>query len=214
VEAVTERAVAQVAGVGWLTIGAGLACDSTVTAGPSPQPEDYVAGNRAFWEGLTAQAGPHGDQIGHGRRRWAEAAPVWGDWSVPESQLRLLPEDLTGLDTLELGCGTGYVSAWLARLGAHPVGVDLAAGQLRIARALQWEHDLQFPLLQADAERPPLADRRFDLVISEYGLTGCDPHRWVPQAARLLRPGGRLLVWAPLRCRRSARQPGGRPPTG
>ncbi|HEY3033490.1 MAG TPA: class I SAM-dependent methyltransferase, partial [Streptosporangiaceae bacterium] len=72
--------------------------------------------------------------------------------------------------------------------------LDLAARQLRIARALQREHDLHFPLLQADAERPPLADRRFDLIISEYGLTGCDPHRWVPQAARLLRPGGRLLV--------------------
>ena len=26
------------------------------------------------------------------------------------------------------------------------------------------------------------------------GLTGCDPHRWVPETARLLRPGGRLLV--------------------
>ncbi len=177
-----------------MTIGAALACDSTVTAGPTHQPEDYVAGNRAFWEGLTARAGEHGDQLTHGRRRWAQSAPVWGDWSVPESQLRLLPDDLTGLDTLELGCGTGYVSAWLARLGTHPVGLDLAARQLRIARALQREHDLYFPLVQADAQRPPLADRAFDLVISEYGLTGCDPHRWVPQAARLLRPGGRLLV--------------------
>ena len=97
------------------------------------------------------------------------------------------------MDVLELGCGTGYVSAWLTRLGARPVGVDLAARQLRIARALQ-EHDLPFPLLQANAERPPLADRRFDLLISEYGLTACDPRRWVPEAARLLRPSGRLVV--------------------
>lgn len=94
---------------GWLTIGSALACDSIVTAGPSRRPGDYVAANRA----------------------------VWGDWSVPESGLRLLPEDLTGLDALELGCGTGYISAWLARLGARPVGLDFAAGQLRIARLLQ-----------------------------------------------------------------------------
>ena len=155
---------------------------------------DYVTANRAFWEGLAPDAGEHGDQAGHGRQRWAEPAPVWGDWSVPESELRLLPDDVTGMDVVELGCGTGYVSAWLARLGARPVGVDLAARQLRIARALQQEHQLPFPLLHANAERPPLADRTFDLVISEYGLTACDPRRWVPEAARLLRPGGRLIV--------------------
>ena len=158
--------------------------------------EKYLAANRAFWEGLAPDVGAHGDQLAHGRQRWAEPAPVWGDWSVPESQLRLLPDDVTGLDVLELGCGTGYVSAWLARLGARPVGVDLAARQLRIARRLQREHGLPFPLVQADAERPPLADRRFDLLVSEYGLVACDPRRWVPEAARLLRPGGRLLVLA------------------
>ena len=158
--------------------------------------EEYLAANRAFWEGLAPDVGAYGDQLAHGRRRWAEPAPVWGDWSVPESRLRLLPDDVTGLDVLELGCGTGYVSAWLARLGARPVGVDLAARQLRIARTLQREHGLPFPLVQANAERPPLADRRFDLLVSEYGLVACDPRRWVPQAARLLRPGGHLLVLA------------------
>ena len=174
------------------------ASDAVVTVTKqSPQSEDYVARNREFWETLAPDAGEHGDQVAHGRQRWAEPAPVWGDWSIPESQLRLLPDDVTGLDVLELGCGTGYISAWLARLGARPVGVDLAARQLRIARALQREHGLRFPLVQANAESPPLADRSVDLVVSEYGLAGCDPRRWVPQAARLLRPGGRLLVLGP-----------------
>jgi SAM-dependent methyltransferase len=171
------------------------ACDACVTAAEEfPHVIDHVARSRAFWEGLTPEVGTYGDQVGHGRQRWAEPAPVWGDWNVPESELRLLPDDVAGMDVLELGCGTGYVSAWLARLGARPVGVDLATRQLRIARALQEEHDLSFPLLQANAERPPLADRRFDLLISEYGLIACDPRRWVPEAARLLRPGGRLVV--------------------
>jgi 2-polyprenyl-3-methyl-5-hydroxy-6-metoxy-1,4-benzoquinol methylase len=34
-----------------------------------------------------------------------------------------------------VGCGTGYVSAWLARLGARPVGLDNSAAQLATARA-------------------------------------------------------------------------------
>ncbi len=47
---------------------------------------------------------------------------------------------------------------------------------------------------RADAERVPLADARFDLAISEYGAClWADPHHWVPEAARLLRPGGDLI---------------------
>ena len=94
------------------------------------------------------------------------------------------------------------------------MGVDLAARQLRIARALQEEHDLSFPLLQANAERPPLADRRFDLLISEYGLTACDPRRWVPEAARLLRPGGRLVVLSITPLSSLCTPTAGRPATG
>jgi hypothetical protein len=67
--------------------------------------ESYLAGNRAFWEGLTPDAGAYGDQLAHGRQRWSAPAPVWGDWSVPESRLRLLPDDVAGTDMLELGCG-------------------------------------------------------------------------------------------------------------
>jgi SAM-dependent methyltransferase len=40
----------------------------------------------------------------------------------------------------------------------------------------------------------PFADARFDLAISEYGASiGCDPYAWIPEAARLLRPGGQLI---------------------
>ena len=48
------------------------------------------------------------------RRSWAQSEPSWGIWGVPESEARILP-DVAGLDTIELGCGTAYVSAWLAR---------------------------------------------------------------------------------------------------
>jgi SAM-dependent methyltransferase len=75
--------------------------------------------------------------------------------------------------------------------------VDISAGQLATARAMQVEFDLNFPLIQADAEQVPLRDACADLVISEYGAAlWCDPLRWIPQAARLLRPRGRLIFMA------------------
>src|SRR5439155_12201575 len=53
---------------------------------------------------------------------------------------------------------------------------------------------LHFPLVEANAEHVPLADQRFDMALSEYGASiWCDPYLWIPEAARLLRPGGRLI---------------------
>jgi SAM-dependent methyltransferase len=77
------------------------------------------------------------------------------------------------------------------------VGVDLTPAQLDTARRMQAEHGLEFPLVEASAEDVPLPDASFDLAFSEYGASiWCDPYRWVPEAARLLRPGGRLIFLA------------------
>ena len=128
-----------------------------------------------------------------GRSGWARQDPTWGIWGVPESQLNLLP-DVRGLDVIELGCGTAYVSSWLARRGARMVGIDNSRAQLATARRYQKEFGLDFPLIHANAEEVPLAAGTFDLAISEYGAClWCDPYRWIPEAARLLRPGGRLI---------------------
>jgi SAM-dependent methyltransferase len=127
-------------------------------------------------------------------RAWSTSEPSWGIFGVPESTVGLLPASLDGVRAAELGCGTAYVSAWLARRGALPVGVDPTPGQLRIARQCQEEHALEFPLVRAAAEQVPLRDASFDLVISEYGAAiWADPYRWIPEAARLLRPGGELM---------------------
>jgi SAM-dependent methyltransferase len=114
-------------------------------------------------------------------------------WDVPEEEVRILP-DVSGLDVLDLGCGTGYWCAWFARLGARPVGLDLSEEQLKTARGFQEEHGIDFPLVHASAEDPPLPDGSFDLVFSEYGAAiWCDPYVWIPQAHRLLKPGGQLI---------------------
>ena len=92
-----------------------------------------------------------------GASAWASPTPWWGIWEIPEEELRILP-DVTGLDVLDLGCGTGYWCAWFARLGARPVGLDLSEEQLATARELQAEHGIEFPLIHASAEAPPLPD--------------------------------------------------------
>ena len=124
---------------------------------------------------------------------WTRPEAVWGLFAVPERELGVLG-DVAGLDVAELACGTAYFSAWLARAGATPVAVDLSGEQLATARRLQRTHGPVFGLVQGDAERVPLAGGSVDLVVSEHGAAAwCDPERWLPEAARLLRPGGRLV---------------------
>lgn len=148
---------------------------------------DYVSQNRAAWDRMAADY----EQSGH--RNWASDTPTWGIFDVPESTLGMLPADLAGKDAVELGCGTGYVSAWLARRGARPVGIDNSPAQLENARRFQQEFGIEFPLHLGNAEQTPFAAESFDFAISEYGAAiWCDPFRWIPEAARILRPGGRL----------------------
>jgi SAM-dependent methyltransferase len=149
---------------------------------------DYVAENRGVWtesnrEYTDAQA----------NRAWRADEITWGMFTVREADVGVLG-DVDGLDVVDLGCGTGYFSAWFAKRGARPVGIDVTPAQLDTARRLQAETGIEFPLLEASAESVPLPDESFDLAFSEYGASiWCDPYRWIPEASRLLRPGGRLV---------------------
>jgi SAM-dependent methyltransferase len=147
-----------------------------------------AARNRELWTTSNAQ-----HTNASARDHWAAGEITWGVWSVPEADVRILPE-LAGKDVVELGCGTAYVSAWLAQRGARPVGVDITPAQLDTARAMQKEFGVDFPLLEADAAETGLPDASADLVVSEYGASiWVDPYRWIPEAARLLRTGGELV---------------------
>jgi SAM-dependent methyltransferase len=149
---------------------------------------EHVVRNRAYWDQIAT------DYVANGEASWASDQPKWGIWGIPEADVSLLPEQLDGKDAIELGCGTGYVSAWMARRGARVVGIDNSPKQLETARRLQEQHDLDFPLLLGNAETVPYPDASFDFAISEYGAAlWADPHLWIPEAARLLRPGGELV---------------------
>jgi SAM-dependent methyltransferase len=154
---------------------------------PQDVTSDSIERNRAEWSEWAAEF------VAGAERNWATDRISWGVWDVPETEIRVLPE-LEGKDVIELGCGTAYISAWLARHGARPVGVDPTPAQLETARRMQKEHDLEFPLVEAPAEEVPLPDASFDLAVSEYGASiWADPQRWIPEAARLLRPLGYLV---------------------
>jgi SAM-dependent methyltransferase len=149
---------------------------------------DYVAQNVGVWTKTNKEyTGPQA------REAWATDEISWGIFGIPESRLSVIG-DVAGLDIVELGCGTAYFSARLARRGAHPVGVDPTPAQLETAREMQAEFGLEFPLIEAVGEHVPLPDSSFDLVHSEYGASiWADPYGWIPEAARLLRTGGRLI---------------------
>lgn len=77
-----------------------------------------AAANREAWATYNAEwTGPEAP------RKWAQEQITWGMWDLLESELDVLG-DVAGLDVVELGCGTAYFSAWLARRGARPVGVE------------------------------------------------------------------------------------------
>ena len=164
-----------------------LVADGGDLAMPEDGLTEHAAANRESWAKEAAS------YVAGAERNWATEEITWGILDVPESEILILP-NVDGKDVVELGCGTAYVSAWLARHGARPVGVDLTAEQLETARRMQAKHGLDFTLVHASAEDVPLPDASFDLAVSEYGASiWCDPDLWVAEAARLLRPEGELV---------------------
>lgn len=163
----------------------------------SEDDETESARNRRVWSAVNARF-----TDADAASRWAESEISWGLFRLPERDLRILG-DLAAADVLELGCGTAYLSAWMARAGARPIAVDLSRPQLESARRCQERFGTAFPLVEATAEQIPLRSGAFDLVVSEYGAGAWgDPTAWLPEAARVLRPGGRLvfLTNSPLAC--------------
>jgi SAM-dependent methyltransferase len=140
--------------------------------------------NRASWDAFSDEyQARHGEQLRATRLGW-------GTFSIPESELGALG-DVAGMDVLELGCGAAQWSIGLAGAGARPVGFDNSFRQLEHATANLADAGVRMPLAQADATAMPFRDESFDLVFGDHGaMSFADPYRTVPEAARVLRPGG------------------------
>jgi SAM-dependent methyltransferase len=154
------------------------------SAGYSPAgPDESARGNRHWWDREAASyLAAHGGLLGRD-------AFVWGPEGLREEDARLLG-DVRGLDVLEVGCGAGQCTRWLAAHGARPVGLDLSAAMLRAGGA----HPAA-SFVQADARRLPFAAASFDLACSAYGAVPfvADPDLIMREVARVLRPGGRWV---------------------
>lgn len=115
---------------------------------------------------------------------------AWGVWQIPEAELNVLG-DVAGKDVLELGCGAAEWSRALTRKGARATGLDNSDARLAHARQAVEEENVEVRLVHASAEAIPLPDASFDLVMADWGApTFADPYLYVPEVARVLRPGG------------------------
>ena len=130
-----------------------------------------------------------------GERNWSAESRRWGIWGVPEAEVGMLPRRLAGMDV-----DRARLRDRLRVRLARPAGRQARSGSTTPRRSsrprggFQAEHGLEFPLIHGNAEEVPLPDASFDLAISEYGASiWCDPYKWIPEARRLLRPGGRLV---------------------
>lgn len=147
---------------------------------------DHEQRNRAFWDAdADDYQAAHAEQLASGK--------VWGVWAIPEADLGAVG-NTRELDVLEYGCGAAHWAIALRSDGARAIGLDQSRAQLRHAAANVATADSSVPLLCASGEAVPLRDESFDLVFCDHGaMSFCDPDHSVPEVARLLRPGGRLV---------------------
>ncbi len=130
------------------------------------------------------------------RRLWSADPEGWAAFSEPHTRpLFLAVLDAVGAGPgtrlLDLGCGTGLLPAFAHDRGAEVVGLDIAPALLAVADRLVPEVELHV----ADLQRLPFPDASFDAVTGVNAFQfAADPVAAIAEAARVLKPGGRLGV--------------------
>jgi ubiquinone/menaquinone biosynthesis C-methylase UbiE len=139
----------------------------------------------AHWD---RRAAHFDEDFGHSIRTSAERA-AW------DRILALVVPERPGLEALDAGCGTGFLSFELASRGHRVTGVDFAPAMIAEARRKARERGVAVRFEEGDAERLPFAPASFDLVVSRHVLwTLPHPETAIDEWKRVLRPGGRLAV--------------------
>ena len=130
------------------------------------------------------------------RRLWGTDPQAWVELAEAHNQPLFeavldAAEAGPGTRLLDVGCGSGLTLVLAAERGAVPGGVDISPGLLAIARERLPQADLR----EADMESLPFGDAAFDAVtgVNAFQFAG-DPRRALREAARVLRPGGKLVA--------------------
>ncbi|GAB3047421.1 class I SAM-dependent methyltransferase [Sediminivirga luteola] len=155
--------------------------------------EESVRANRSYWDGSAeSYLAEHGSFLG-------AADFIWCPEGIHERDVRLLGK-VRGRRVLEVGCGAGQCSRWLAEQGAQATGVDFSSAMLQQARRLQQEHPLTQgatppTFVEADARHLPFEAGSFDIAFSAYGALPFvkDAQSVLAEVARVLKPSGRWV---------------------
>lgn len=107
---------------------------------------------------------------------------------------------ITDLQVLDLGCGTGRNTNYLAERGNHVVGIDIAANALKIgeerAKKLGLEAQVKY-LNQSIGKTMPFPDNYFDLILditSSNSLNKAEREVYLQESYRLLKPSGFMIL--------------------
>jgi len=127
----------------------------------------------------------HGDE-----RRQLVPGRSWAAWA------RAIGLLLPAVDVADLGCGEGYLTLEAARWARHVTAVDRSKDVLARGRELAKRRQLaNITWKQGDLERLPIKDATIDIALLSQALHHAEhPDRALAEAARILRPGGRVLI--------------------
>ena len=144
----------------------------------------------------------------HFHDEWAASidpadVPVDVSWSAPTApEHRWMREklgDLRGKKVLDLGCGAGEAAVWFAKQGAEVVASDLSPEFLRLVERVAERHGVRVRTHRADADRLGLPPESFDVVYAGNVLHHVNTEETLRTIHEVLRPGGVLVSWDPLR---------------
>ncbi len=128
--------------------------------------------------------------------RWDELRALYVHDDEVEQQLCALIAEEQVSDLLDIGTGTGRVLEILAEKVGHAVGIDLSSDMLMLARSkLQRARLRNCVVRKGDMHHLPLGEANFDAVTIHQVLHYAErPAKVIQEAARVLRPGGRLFI--------------------
>lgn len=119
----------------------------------------------------------------------------YGPLLAGEKKLQLLPPLTPGMTALELGCGEGQNSRWLARQGLICTAIDISEGQLSYAREDTAKEGLSINYLCSSIEAFETTPESYDLITSSHAFEFVtDPSKEIQRIAHWLKPGGYVMI--------------------